>query len=82
MEIEEYHALVDLHEGRCGACREPFAEDETPFIDHDHETGAIRGLTHSRCNTALGFMGDDPERAQNLAVYLYRRVDLRDLCAA
>jgi hypothetical protein len=81
MEIEEYHALEERHGGLCAACLEPLG-DETPSIDHCHETGVVRGLTHGRCNTAIGFLGDDPEKAQQVAIYLSRRFDLRDLCAA
>jgi hypothetical protein len=39
-------------------------------VDHDHETGAIRGLTCFRCNQALGAFGDDPTVLRRAAAYL------------
>ncbi len=46
--------------GVCGICggRD---RDRDLAIDHDHETGEIRGLLCSRCNTALGSFRDNPE---------------------
>ena len=39
-------------------------------LDHDHTTGAFRGWLCSRCNRALGFVLDSPERLRKLADYL------------
>ena len=42
-------------------------------IDHNHETGEIRGILCGGCNTALGMAGDDPDRLRALATYLDER---------
>jgi hypothetical protein len=39
-------------------------------IDHDHETGVVRGVLCSSCNTALGMFEDDPERLRAAARFI------------
>lgn len=41
-------------------------------IDHDHQTGRVRGALCHGCNLALGNVEDDPERLRALADYLER----------
>lgn len=39
-------------------------------VDHNHETGQIRGLLCGWCNRAVGFLREDPDLARQLADYL------------
>lgn len=65
-------ALVDAADGRCQICRIVFDEtiDGALQIDHNHVTGAVRGVLCRRCNTGLGMFVDDPARLQAAIAYL------------
>lgn len=55
----------------CGAT-EPGGRWKTWNIDHDHRTGAPRGLLCSRCNKGIGLFGDDVEKLAGAITYLQR----------
>lgn len=40
------------------------------FVDHNHETGAVRGLLCINCNSGLGRFFDNPDFFQRAAFYL------------
>jgi hypothetical protein len=39
-------------------------------VDHDHNTGAVRGLLCHSCNTGLGHLGDSVETLARALDYL------------
>lgn len=64
---KDYAAMVELQSGACLIC------NSTPtllYVDHDHETGKIRGLLCNTCNVGLGSFKDSPSLLKKAAEYL------------
>jgi len=76
--LDSFHAKAEQQNFLCAVCHEEpkprvrpgFDELSDFFVDHDHETGAVRGLVCIRCNSALGMLRDDVELAMKAALYL------------
>jgi hypothetical protein len=66
--------LLKMQQGRCAIC----CDREGEHVDHDHETGVVRGVLCGPCNTGMGQLGDDPVVLRRAADYvlggLIRRV--------
>lgn len=59
------------HDGLCEIChQEPGVRGLN--IDHDHASGAFRGLLCTTCNTGLGCFRDSPDLLAAAAAYLVR----------
>jgi hypothetical protein len=61
-------ALSEKQQNACAICRRVFSA--VPHVDHDHQTGQVRGLLCNSCNLGLGLFQDDVERLQNATKYL------------
>jgi hypothetical protein len=77
--LEDYDRMFDAQGGVCAICGEARPEERTLHVDHDHETGAIRGLLCFRCNNALGDLREDVDLFQAAVNYLDRDVELEVL---
>jgi len=64
--------MFEAHGGVCAICGESRPEDRTLHIDHDHESGRIRGLLCFRCNNSLGDLRENYDLFQRAADYLDR----------
>jgi len=70
LSIQEYMSLVDEQNGKCAICySEPVIYDRL-HVDHDHETGQVRGLLCYHCNVALGHFRDNPQIVQSALDYI------------
>lgn len=65
--------FVQQH-GLCAICRDAERSDREHgvglVVDHNHDTGEVRGLLCSRCNMAIGLLRDNPYWALDAAAYL------------
>jgi hypothetical protein len=75
---EQYESLLEKQQKLCAICKTPYAgsyqDSKTKrfAVDHDHETGLVRGLLCSCCNTGLGQFKDSIERLKLAIEYLDR----------
>ena len=68
--VEEYDAVLATQRGVCAVCVRPPTPGISLHVDHDHETGQIRGLLCLRCDNGLGDLEDDPGLLQAATRYL------------
>jgi hypothetical protein len=68
---ERFERLFAAQGRCCAVCKasEPRGVRDW-HVDHDHETGAVRGILCITCNIALGMLHDDPARCRAAADYL------------
>ena len=74
LDATTFRALYDSQGGQCPICDRTFPAFEERSkqysVDHDHETGKVRGLLCQECNKALGFAHDDIDRLKRMISYL------------
>jgi hypothetical protein len=64
MTWDDYESMFITQDSQCAVCsRDPIllAAKKGQYgaqVDHNHETGEVRGLLCSPCNRALGLLGD------------------------
>lgn len=78
---EEYNAILESQDGKCAVCGKPNSgysdkggNFRKMFVDHDHETGKVRGLLCRDCNFALGLLKDNPETILRLYEYAKTKI--------
>lgn len=72
---KDYENLLASQDGHCACCSATnsgmrLGTVRALCIDHDHDTGQVRGLLCSLCNSALGYAKDSPEQLEKLAAYI------------
>lgn len=76
----DYSRMFDEQGGACAICGVTEASHDHPrrnalsehywlHIDHDHETGEVRGLLCYRCNNGIGLLGS-PRSLRRAAEYI------------
>lgn len=69
--LNEFEGLLQYQEGCCAICKKPIdALNRRANIDHCHQTGEVRGLLCTGCNTSLGRLGDTIEGLRRALDYL------------
>lgn len=82
MTVEDYDRMCAEQGGVCAICGRRPREGTHLHVDHDHETGRVRGLLCFSCNVAVGQLQHDPTRIVRAADYLDDDTDRDRLVAA
>jgi hypothetical protein len=64
---EEYKQKYNEVEGKCEICQESFS---SLCVDHNHETGELRGLLCTPCNLAIEHLKESPNIMNNAIQYI------------
>ena len=68
--IDQYNSLLASQGNKCAVCKGNCKTGRLLAVDHDHNSGSVRGLLCSSCNQALGLLQDDSEIISNLLKYI------------
>ena len=70
--LQEARELLEFQDNECAICCNELDLDKPRgfYVDHDHDTGEVRGLLCCGCNTGLGQLGDSIEGIENALNYL------------
>ena len=69
--LEEYNEMFTKQNGCCSICGRHQSEfNKALSVDHNHETGEIRGLLCSKCNFGIGNFNDSIELIEKALLYL------------
>lgn len=73
--VEQYNKMSAIQNRLCLICNQPetamrAGRVKNLSVDHNHETGRIRGLLCGKCNVAIGLAEEDIERLREAIAYL------------
>jgi len=75
--LRELNVMFEAQDRRCAICRSPLRWAKATAkgrgiacVDHDHQTGRVRGILCHHCNRSLGTFGDDLEGIMRVVAYL------------
>jgi len=74
--LEKYNAMLEAQNGGCAICGSKTAKTKRNgrfCVDHDHQTGEVRGLLCAPCNRGIGLLQDSVTIMEAATKYLSRR---------
>jgi len=77
IDFATYQRMLIIQKGVCAICEQPETKLQNGAIrmlsvDHNHTTGAVRGLLCGNCNMAIGYAYDDVTVLRKAIAYLQR----------
>jgi hypothetical protein len=68
--LAEYNVIFSSQSGLCKICNGEQQSGRRLSVDHDHETGRIRGLLCIKCNSFIGMAQENPDILHRAIEYL------------
>lgn len=68
--LDQLNKLMSEQVELCKICQTPFDDQNVFCVDHDHQTGRVRGLLCRTCNWGLGHFKDSPQLLARAQAYL------------
>ena len=67
---EQYLEMLKAQDGKCKICGRELPDEQYLDIDHNKETGEVRGLLCPKCNKGLGLFNEEPANFIKAIEYL------------
>lgn len=75
IDLDKYNSLLTEQSGVCAICKNECPSGKRLAVDHNHDTGEVRGLLCCKCNRGIGNLNDDLDRLRSAVVYLEKYSD-------
>jgi recombination endonuclease VII len=72
LRLGQYDEMLAAQGGGCAICHNSHEDNRSLHVDHDHVTGAVRGLLCFNCNAGLGAFKDRVDLLEEAVRYLTR----------
>lgn len=56
----EWEEIYNNQEKKCAICKQQFNKESEAQVDHNHESGQVRGLLCRSCNLGIGHIKENP----------------------
>ena len=68
--LEDYIILSESQNNKCKVCNQICPTGKDLAVDHNHQTGKVRGLLCKNCNIGLGMFFDNLDFLESAVLYL------------
>ena len=74
LSIEQKQQLIDSQNSKCAICENHLENSNGACVDHNHETGAVRGILCRKCNLGIGHLNDSIDILKSAVKYLKKYI--------
>ncbi len=76
IDLNKYNSLLSEQSGVCAVCKNECVTGKKLAVDHNHDTGEVRGLLCAKCNRGIGNFNDNLDRLKSAVLYLEKHSEL------